>query len=449
MDTRRTACTREPGAEETTADFEPEMAEGDTEQPGLTPHTPQRQDGWGPSADGLRQAHSRLAELLYAAAATLEEITRLGAGGAARSDDSRHAAPVPAISTGPDFEFSAMATVSAEGGAGLSHVTDVRQTEAATSSGAASASPTERPPMPHALPAKTVRSDGSDGERSSTADAALHQRLPPLKEFVGEDGDWGGFQRRFLAHQEMAQWTDGEALCALPAMLDRDALATLTSAPRAKRATLQMALQLLAAVYGPPSDCRQLFYDRQRGAKESPLAYRTALLALAKTAFPRMDEEGVDAMVTEKILLLADELDIVVLAQDDTEMCSLRAARHIHANLLSQRRKASKAAASHTVAATTLPSEEICAVDRPTEWRSGVRPARDGPSRQDQPKSSGALTHCYNCGLRGHVASGCRAPRQRGATSRQDVAPLPKLHQQTPAYAHTCHTLTHRNGRGS
>ncbi|XP_078476428.1 uncharacterized protein LOC144737553 isoform X2 [Lampetra planeri] len=420
MDTRRTARTREPGAEETTADFKPEMAEGDSEQP--SPPTPQCQDGWGPSADGLRLAHSRLAELLYAAAATLEEITRLGAGGAARSDDSRHAAPVPAISTGPEFKFSAMGTVNAEGGAGLRHVTDVRQTEAATSSGAASASPTERPPMPHALPAKTVRSDGNDRERSSTADAALQQRLPPLKEFVGEDGDWSGFQRRFLAHQETAQWTDDEALRALPAMLDSDALPTLTSAPRAKRATLQMALQLLAAVYGPPSDCRQLFYDRQRGAKESPLVNRTALLALAKMAFPRMDEEGVDAMVMEKILLLADELDIVVLAQEDTEMCSLRAARHIHANLLSQRRKA---AASHTVAATTLPSEEICAVDRPTEWRSGVRPARDGPSRQDQPKSSGALTRCYNCGLRGHVALGCRAPRQRGATPQQDVAPLP------------------------
>ncbi|CAM9483495.1 unnamed protein product [Lampetra planeri] len=363
MDTRRTARTREPGAEETTTDFGPEMAEGDSEQPGPNPPTPQRQDGWGPSADGLRLAHTRLAELLYAGAATLEEITRLGAGGAARDDDSRHAAPVPAISTGPEFEFSAMGTVNAEGGAGLRHVTDVRQTEAATSSGAASASPTERPPMPHSLPAKTVWSDGNDRERSSTADAALQQRLPPLKEFVGEDVDWGGFQRRFIAHQEMAQWTDDEALRALPAMLDSDALATL---PRRRERTL---------------------------------------LALAKTAFPRMDEEGVDAMVTEKILLLADELDIVVLAQDDTEMCSLRAVRHIHANLLSQRRKASKAAASHTVAATTLPSEEICAVDRPTEWRSGVRPAWDGPSRQDQPKSSGALTRCYNCGLRGHSAA--------------------------------------------
>ncbi|XP_061437121.1 pappalysin-1-like, partial [Lethenteron reissneri] len=35
-----------------------------------------------------------------------------------------------------------------------------------------------------------------------------------------------------------------------------------------------------------------VLHDRQRGTKESPLAYRTSLLALAKTAFPRMDEDG-------------------------------------------------------------------------------------------------------------------------------------------------------------
>ncbi|XP_078457749.1 uncharacterized protein LOC144723067 [Lampetra planeri] len=83
--------------------------------------------------------------------------------------------------------------------------------------------------MPLVVRAEAEPSDGSDGGRPSTAAAALHQRLPPLKEFVGEDGDWGGFQQRFLAHQEMAQWTDAEALRALPALLDSDALATLTS----------------------------------------------------------------------------------------------------------------------------------------------------------------------------------------------------------------------------
>ncbi|XP_078459714.1 uncharacterized protein LOC144724454 [Lampetra planeri] len=293
--------------------------------------------------------------------------------------------------------------------------------------------------MPSVVRAEAQPSDGNSGVRASTAAAALHQRLPPLKEFVGEEGDWGGFQRRFLAHQEMAQWTDAEALCALPALLDSDALAALTSAPKDKRSTLQMALQLLAAVYGPSSECRQLFYDRQRGAKESPLAYRTSLLALAKTAFPRMDDEGVDAMVTEKILLLADDLDIAVVAQDDTEMGSLQAARLLHANLLSQRRKASRAAAGRTVAAATLPAEEVCAIDHRLQQRAGVRAGRDGSSRSDHPSSPPAHPRCYNCGIRGHVASGCRSPRQRGKTPRQDAGPLPKLHQHNPASRGTPH----------
>lgn len=166
------------------------------------------------------------------------------------------------------------------------------------------------------------------------------------------------------SYQAMAGWTDNEALRDLPAMLD-------SAAPRSARSTLRSALQVLATVYGPPSDCRQLFYERQRGDKESPLTYCTALLALAKAAFPRMDEEGVDAMVAEKILLLADDLNFVILAQDDADMSSLRAARHIHANLISQRRKANKAAAGHTVAATTSESEGVFAAGRSAGWRSG------------------------------------------------------------------------------
>ncbi|CAN0287156.1 unnamed protein product [Lampetra planeri] len=361
MDTRGTTRTRESEMEDTAAESPPEMAEVGSEQPG--PSTPAllRQEGGDASAERLRLAHSRLAELLYAAAAALEEITRLGAGGAARDDDSsRRAATFPATPTRLAVKFPAITTVRAEGGAGPRQVTAEGQAQAVTSSAPASASTSERPAMPCSQPAHTVTSAGSDGARSAATDVALQQRLPPLKEFVGADGDWGGFKRRFIAHQEMANWTDDEALRALPAMLDNDALATLTSAPMEKRATLHLALQLLSAVYGPPSDCRQLFHDRHRGANESPLAFRTALLALAKAAFPRMDEEGVDAMVAEKLLLLADELDVAVLAQDDAEMSSLLVARHIHGGLRSLRRKAAKGVAGHAMAATTLPSEEVC-----------------------------------------------------------------------------------------
>ncbi|CAM9457916.1 unnamed protein product [Lampetra planeri] len=267
MDTRGTTRTRESEMEDTSAESAPEMAEVGSKQPGPSTPAPLRQEGRDASAEGLRLAHSRLAELLYAAAATLEEITRLGAGGAARDDDgSRRAAPFPATPTRLAVKFPAITTVGAEGGASPRQVTAEGQAQAVTSSTPASASTTERPAMPCSQPAHTVTSAGNDGARSTTTDVALQQRLPPLKEFVGADGDWGGFKRRFLAHQQMANWTDGEALRALPAMLDNDALATLTSAPKEKRATLHLALKLLSAVYGPPSDCRQLFHDRQRGA---------------------------------------------------------------------------------------------------------------------------------------------------------------------------------------
>ncbi|XP_078718121.1 uncharacterized protein LOC144935402 isoform X1 [Lampetra fluviatilis] len=354
MDTRRTARAGVPQVEDTAEIVEPETAQQDIVQPGPDAFLPGHQDEEEPPSEGLRLAHARLAELLYAAAATLEHITRLGAGGPPRGEENRRPMRLPAISTDSNFESPAIAAAAAEGMAGLNLGSNIALAGAAASPPAEGASSRLRQAIPSAVRAEAQPSYGDSSLRASMATAALHQRLPPLKEFVGAEGDWGGFQRRFLAHQEMARWSDAEALCALPALLDSDALAALTSAPREKRSTLQMALQLLAGVYGPSAECRQQFYDRQRGAKESPLAYRTSLLALAKTAFPRLDDDGVDAMVTEKILLLADDLDIAVVAQEDTEMSSLQAARLLHANLLSQRRKASRAAAGRAVAAWNL-----------------------------------------------------------------------------------------------
>ncbi|XP_078449440.1 uncharacterized protein LOC144948013 [Lampetra fluviatilis] len=427
MDTRRTTRVGVPGAEDTAAVGEPETAEDAIEQPGLGASTPQQLEEGEPSTEGLRQAHAKLAELLYAAAAMLDNITRLGAAGPPRGDSSQRPQRLPAISTEQHFETPAIAAAAVEGVAALSIASNGGSTVPA-------ASPRVRPAMPSLLRADAESSEGDEGARSSSAAAALHQRLPPLKEFVGEEGDWGGFQRRFLAHQEMAQWTDAEALRALPALLDSDALATLTSATKERRSTLREAMQVLSAVYGPPSDCRQLFYDRQRGTKESPLAYRTSLLALAKEAFPRMDDEGIDAMVTEKILLLADDLDIVIVAQDDAEMCSLQAARLLHANLSSQRRKASKAASGRAVAAATLPAEEVCAINHRRQHGAGARGDRAGSSHLQRPSSPPALPRCYNCGIRGHVASGCRSPRQRGTTPQRDAGPRHKLHHHNPGH---------------
>ncbi|CAN0124272.1 unnamed protein product [Lampetra fluviatilis] len=440
METRQTARARVP--EEDTAEIvEPETAQQDMVQPGPDAFLPGHRHEEGPQPDALRLAHERLAELLYAAAATLENITRLGAGGPPRGEGSRRPERLPAISEDSNFEFPAIATAAAEGVAGLNRGSDTALAGTAASSPAEGASSRLRQAIPSAIRADAQPSPGDSSLQASKANAALQQRLPPLKEFVGAEGDWGGFQRRFIAHQEMARWSDAEALCALPALLDADALAALTSAPREKRSTLPMALQLLAGVYGPSAECRQQFYDRKRGEKESPLAYRTSLLALAKTAFPRMDDDGVDAMVTEKIFLLADDLDIAVVAQEDAEMTSLQAARLLHANLLSLRRKASRASAGRAVAAATLPTEELYAVDHRRQQAQGARSGRDGSSRFDRPSSPPGLPRCFNCGVRGHVASGCRSPRQRGTTPRRDAGPPPppKLQQHDPASRGTTH----------
>ncbi|CAN0022009.1 unnamed protein product [Lampetra fluviatilis] len=439
METRQTARARVP--EEDTAEVvEPEAAHQDMAQPGADAFLPGHRHEEGPQPDALRLAHERLAELLYAAAATLENITRLGAGGPPRGEGSRQPERLPAISENSNFEFPAIVTAAAEGVAGLNLGSDTALAGTAASSPAEGASSHPRQAIPSAIRADAQPSPGDSSLQTSKANAALQQRLPPLKEFVGAEGDWGGFQRRFIAHQEMARWSDDEALCALPALLDADALAALTSAPKEKRSTLPKALQLLAGVYGPSAECRERFYERKRGEKESPLAYRTSLLALAKTAFPRMDDDGVDAMVTEKILLLADDLDIAVVAQEDAEMTSLQAARLLHANLLSLRRKASRASAGRAVAAATLPTEELFAVDHRRQQAQEVRSARDGSSRFTRPSSPPGLPRCFNCGVRGHVASGCRSPRQRGTTARRDAGPPPpKLQQHDPASRGTTH----------
>ncbi|CAM9292582.1 unnamed protein product [Lampetra fluviatilis] len=78
MDTRRTARVRVPEGEDTVAVGEPGTAEENTEQSGSDASTPQQQENGEPSTEGLRQAHAKLAELLYAAAAMLDQITQLG-----------------------------------------------------------------------------------------------------------------------------------------------------------------------------------------------------------------------------------------------------------------------------------------------------------------------------------------------------------------------------------
>ncbi|XP_075930398.1 uncharacterized protein LOC142931033 [Petromyzon marinus] len=384
MDTRSTVHAHEPGKVDDPAVAGPLESETESgampalQQPLQPPGTPPQSGG------GLRDAHSRLAELLLTAASILEKNTQTGGARAVERGENRRQTTVPAIDMVPQIEIAAISGVdSGGGGSQVHHMGGGTQPPLATSfpsdghsrsqpeiSAPEAVRPTEGAAI--ALYNSAVR----DHHRQAT-EQTFQQRLPVLTAFTAEGGDWVTFQRRFLAHQEMSGWSDNEALRALPATMDDDALATLVSAPRSSRSTLAAVLRLMATVYGPPSVSRHHFHDRRKGAKEMTLAYHTALLALAKVAFPQMDYEGINAMVMEKLLALAQELGIVVLAADEADKCSLRVATNIHAHELLKRNQPLIAAAYTSECSEpqdAQPSEEAFAATCSVDWRLGGRP---------------------------------------------------------------------------
>ncbi|CAN0298295.1 unnamed protein product [Lampetra planeri] len=290
MDTRKTHRTHEHDREEN-HDDSGQQASGGEEEEMPAPQDP----SWAPNEQlgsdvGLRDAHSRLAELLLAAASILAEITT--SGGRRTSTDierGRVADSRQNVLHTYDFENPAISTERPSiGGNREQHVAEVLQSLPLTSSACA----TGRQQTP-VIGAAISPIDGAAREKHEAEDDIIfQQRLPALSAFKAEGGDWGAFQRRFLAHQEMSAWSDATALRALPAMLDDNALAAFRFAPRSARSTLKAALGLMAKVYGPPSACRHQFYERRKADTETALAYRTALLALADAVFPRMDEDG-------------------------------------------------------------------------------------------------------------------------------------------------------------
>ncbi|CAN0401994.1 unnamed protein product [Lampetra planeri] len=114
MDKRRTNRTRETGEEDNSAGTGPASLAEDAEVPQVAQQTPQQPEEWPPFGDGLRVAHSRLAELLYATDSTLEEINCAGLGAVGQRGDDRRSTAVPTIETTPRFEFAAMGGAGAE-----------------------------------------------------------------------------------------------------------------------------------------------------------------------------------------------------------------------------------------------------------------------------------------------------------------------------------------------
>ncbi|CAM9860592.1 unnamed protein product [Lampetra fluviatilis] len=135
-------------------------------------------------------------------------------------------------------------------------------------------------------------------------------------------------------------------------------------------------------------------------------------------AYPRMDEQGIDALVIHKLLGLTRELRVVVHAVEDSDLSSLQVARCIQANVLLRRDTPTPMCAATTGEARDAPedssSPQVVASIPGKGWMSGDWPRRDtdlSRKRTSPRREQGRMT-CFNCGLQGHVASGCRAPRQ-------------------------------------
>ncbi|CAN0116995.1 unnamed protein product [Lampetra fluviatilis] len=104
-----------------------------------------------------------------------------------------------------------------------------------------------------------------------------------------------------------------EALKVLPTALDDRTLAAFISIPPANRAMLQ------DAIFEPPS--------------ETPLAYRSSLLVLARVAYPFMDGSALESLALERVLCLAWELGVALAIAEEADISSLRVAQGIQAHL--------------------------------------------------------------------------------------------------------------------
>ncbi|CAM9289074.1 unnamed protein product [Lampetra fluviatilis] len=135
-------------------------------------------------------------------------------------------------------------------------------------------------------------------------------------------------------------------------------------------------------------------------------------------AYPRMDKEGLDALVLDRMLGLAQELDVALPTTDDDDLTSLRVARSTQTHLIGKRR-------AKVVACAGPAKEELDDEGEPSQafvslneggWRKNRPGRRDDCDQRtgasSKPASSPVV--CLKCGNPGHISKGCRTdPRRR------------------------------------
>ncbi|CAN0202662.1 unnamed protein product [Lampetra planeri] len=93
----------------------------------------------------------------------------------------------------------------------------------------------------------------------------------------------------------------------------------------------------MAAIFDLPSNAHQKFVLRRWGETETPLAFHSALLSLAHTAYPQMEQTVLDSLVLERLLSLAQEMSVSLAATEEDDLTSLKVARSIQAHFNLQR----------------------------------------------------------------------------------------------------------------
>ncbi|CAM9994779.1 unnamed protein product [Lampetra fluviatilis] len=199
------------------------------------------------------------------------------------------------------------------------------------------------------LPARSAQPAKIEDAPSALRDMPAHQCRPPfVGDYTATSVDWVAFKQRFLTTAGLTGWLETEALRALPAALG-DALAEFLTIPPLERSILTQASNRLASVYEPPADTRH-------------------------------------------------KVPKCVRAQQ----------------LLHQDRALVTCAMSHMVPGSLDGAEPLVAYAS----TQGGGDRGDGDARRTderwRPRSSsrsrGGCVTCYQCGLPGHVASGCHDP---------------------------------------
>ncbi|CAM9637042.1 unnamed protein product [Lampetra planeri] len=244
-----------------------------------------------------------------------------------------------------------------------------------------------------------------------TEGPGLKKRLPLVKSFSAAGGDWVAFSRRFTVTCALVGWTDREVLQALPTALDEAALGAFFSISAEYRATLQQALMQMAGIFDLPSSMCHRYAMRQWEEAETPLVFRSSLISLAQAVYPKMDKNGLGALVLDGMLGLALDLNIVLPASSDDELTSLKVTRFLQSYLNLKRHSpvaVCAAPAEEGTAADGVESSQAFASLDASWWRRNERGSRDNRDGRTKAysgtRSSPAV--CLKCGHLGHIAKG-------------------------------------------